>query len=80
MKLIAGLGNPGRSYSRHRHNVGFMVKDELARRHDVAVGRKSFASELTTITNRSNHMPTFTNTEQTKRISALLRIFLNQNS
>jgi PTH1 family peptidyl-tRNA hydrolase len=31
--LVAGLGNPGREYAQNRHNVGWMVVDELARRH-----------------------------------------------
>jgi PTH1 family peptidyl-tRNA hydrolase len=32
--LVVGLGNPGREHERDRHNVGWMVVDELARRHD----------------------------------------------
>ena len=34
--LVVGLGNPGREHARHRHNVGWMVVDELGRRHDAA--------------------------------------------
>jgi len=35
VKLIVGLGNPGRDYRDTRHNAGFMVLDEIARRHDL---------------------------------------------
>src|SRR6266566_8377765 len=43
--LVVGLGNPGREYQRNRHNVGHMVVDELARRHDGA-WRAKFSGQL----------------------------------
>ncbi len=43
--LVAGLGNPGREYAQTRHNVGWMVVDELARRHDGR-WRAKFSGQL----------------------------------
>ncbi len=46
MLLIAGLGNPGPKYARHRHNIGFMAVDEIARIHRFGPWRKRFQAEV----------------------------------
>lgn len=45
MRLFVGLGNPGAKYQDNRHNIGFMVIDEIARRHGFSPWRRRFQGE-----------------------------------
>ena len=46
MLLIAGLGNPGRRYAGHRHNIGFMAAHAIHRRHRFPPWRARFQGEV----------------------------------
>jgi PTH1 family peptidyl-tRNA hydrolase len=46
MRLIAGLGNPGAKYAKHRHNIGFMTVDAIARAHGFGPWRSKFQSAV----------------------------------
>lgn len=44
MKLIIGLGNPGKKYEKTKHNIGFLALDEIARKHGMAFSKTKFNS------------------------------------
>jgi PTH1 family peptidyl-tRNA hydrolase len=46
MKLVVGLGNPGKKYTGNRHNIGFMAVDALAASHGLSVFKNKFHGDI----------------------------------
>lgn len=49
MKLIVGLGNPGKEYENTRHNIGFIVIDNFAKAHNINIEKTKFNGLFTKI-------------------------------
>ena len=76
--LVAGLGNPGREYERTRHNVGWLVVDELARRLGTSF-RSKFSGAIAEARTADDRLAllkpeTYMN-ESGKSIAAAVRFF-----
>ncbi|QDU63758.1 Peptidyl-tRNA hydrolase [Planctomycetes bacterium Pan216] len=46
MKLVVGLGNPGEKYRRHRHNIGFMILDQVASSNGASSWQRQFDGQV----------------------------------
>ena len=42
MKMIVGLGNPGKEYENTRHNLGFIILDNFAEKQNIKIDKKKF--------------------------------------
>ncbi|MEL7500356.1 MAG: aminoacyl-tRNA hydrolase [Planctomycetota bacterium] len=71
MKIVVGLGNPGRKYQQTRHNVGFDVLSCIARRYDVGPPKARFKAEVA---------ETIINNEKTVLVSPLTFMNLSGQS
>src|SRR5256714_4941883 len=76
--LVVGLGNPGGEYARHRHNIGWMVVEELGRRHGAS-WRGKFSGQLAEVRIDDHRVAllkpeTYMN-ESGRSVSAALRFF-----
>jgi PTH1 family peptidyl-tRNA hydrolase len=49
MKMIVGLGNPGKTYEKTRHNTGYMVMDEILRKVNAPALSRKFKAKVTTV-------------------------------
>lgn len=47
MKLIAGLGNPGKKYDGTKHNTGFMALDQYLAKNSLVLEREKFEGKYT---------------------------------
>ncbi len=47
MKLIVGLGNPGKDYQKTRHNIGFLLIDYVAKKYDLEFNKEKFGALYT---------------------------------
>jgi PTH1 family peptidyl-tRNA hydrolase len=77
MKIIVGLGNPGRKYERTRHNAGFAAVDELAgnlhidvtrEKHHALIGRARIGSEEVVLAKPQTYM-----NESGRAVAAIVR-------
>ena len=47
MKIIVGLGNPGKEYAKTRHNTGFLVMDEILKKLNIELDKEKYEALYT---------------------------------